>query len=92
MSTPLTTASVIDALHEIRSLVAADGADIEFVDIDTATSTVHLRLIIDGVECRECVLPGPMLEEVVAGILRASLPELASVSIADPRDDTQSGR
>ena len=75
------------ALHlaELQELVAPDGGSLELIAVDTALRSVALRLVLDSVECRECVLPGSYLEALALDVLRRSLPELDRVSIADPR-------
>ena len=77
---------VREALEGVRSLVQADGGDIQLVSLDPATSTVNLRLVVEGASCQECILPRPMLEDIAAGIIRRSLPELRTLSIDDPRE------
>ena len=78
--------SVTEALAEARTLVTADGGDLELLDIDTTSSTVNLRLILDGVDCHECVMPRPILEEMFTNMLRRSVPEVAHVVVDDPRE------
>ena len=75
------------ALHlaELQELVAPDGGSLELIAVDTALRSVALRLVLDGVECPECVLPGTYLEALALDVLRRSLPELDRVLIADPR-------
>jgi Fe-S cluster biogenesis protein NfuA len=77
---------VREALEGVRSLVQADGGDIQLVSLDTATSAVHLQLVVEGASCQECILPRPMLEDIAAGIIRRTVPELATLSIDDPRE------
>lgn len=79
-------ATINQALTEARSLVAADGGDLELTDIDETSSTVNLRLILDGVDCHECVMPRPLLEEILANMIRGSVPGVAQVVLDDPRE------
>lgn len=65
-------------LSPVREILQADGGDIELVSMDGATA--HLRLIIEGAECAECVLPRPLLEDVAAKLLGVP------VRIDDPRE------
>lgn len=65
-------------LTPVREILQADGGDIELVSMDG--DTANLRLIIDGAECAECVLPRPLLEDVAAKLLGTP------VRIDDPRD------
>ena len=71
------TDSVLD-LTPVREILQADGGDIELVSMDG--DTANLRLIIEGAECAECVLPRPLLEEVASKLLGTP------VRIDDPRD------
>jgi len=56
------------------------------VGVDPETSAVRLRLVLEGAECRECVLPRPMLEQIVTDALRTVVPDAGTVSISDPRE------
>jgi Fe-S cluster biogenesis protein NfuA len=78
--------AVEDALVEARTLVQADGGDMEVVGLDAATGTVRLRLVLDGVECHECVMPRPFLEDIVGGLLGRAVPAVTRVEIDDPRE------
>lgn len=71
------------AVGYVREMVAADGGDVELIDFDG--STIRLRLVLESVECRECVMPAEFLEQVVLDKLKAALPGLVSVKIDDPR-------
>jgi Fe-S cluster biogenesis protein NfuA len=79
-------AAVIDAFDEIKGLVRADGADMELVSVDAASGTVELRLLLEGVECHECVMPRPLLEDIACSMLQKKVPDVARVAIDDPRE------
>jgi Fe-S cluster biogenesis protein NfuA len=79
-------AAVSQALEDVRGLVKADGGDMELVGIDQDAGSVSLRLILDGVDCHECVMPRPILEEITATMLRRSVPDVQGVTIDDPRE------
>jgi Fe-S cluster biogenesis protein NfuA len=79
-------AAVVDALVNVRSLVQADGGDMELVSVDEATGTVRLRLVLEGVSCHECVMPRPILEDVARNMLRKVVADVAHVAIDDPRE------
>ncbi len=79
-------ASVVDAFDEIKDLVRADGADMELVSVDPASGTVELRLLLEGVDCHECVMPRPLLEDIAREMLRKKVPDLERVAIDDPRE------
>lgn len=72
------------AVGVVRDLVAADGGDIELIEFDG--SIVRLRLVLDTVECRECVMPADFLQTVAFDKMQAHIPGLASVRIEDPRE------
>ncbi len=80
------TAAVLAALEEVRGLVQADGGDMELVGVDDTAATVHLRLVLDGVDCHECVMPRPLLEDIAGNILRRGVPDVEKVHIDDPRE------
>jgi hypothetical protein len=73
-----------DALEELRSLVAADGADFETVEFDAAAATMRLRLLIPDAHCAECVMPRAALESVAA--TRLARLGVRTVVIDDPRE------
>jgi len=76
-------AALEDALGDVRALVAADGGDLALTRTDG--DTVHLALILDTAECRECVMPGTFLQQVALDLLRPKVPGLAAVVVDDPR-------
>ncbi len=79
-------AAVAHALGDVRTLVQADGGDVELVDVEESTGTVSLRLVLEGVDCHECVMPRPVLEDVAGNILRRAVPDVARAAIDDPRE------
>lgn len=75
-----------EAVGELRAMVALDGGDVELV---TATDTqVDLRLILEGAECRECVMPKQFLEQIALDLVSTRLPAVNTIFIDDPRDPT----
>jgi Fe-S cluster biogenesis protein NfuA len=78
--------AVETALASVRSLVQADGGDMALVGVDGADGTVHLRLVLDGVDCHECVMPRSLLEDIVTNLMRRSVPDVLRVTIDDPRE------
>jgi Fe-S cluster biogenesis protein NfuA len=72
------------ALSGVRELVAADGGDIEVVGF--AAGEASLRLILEGAECRECVMPRQFLEQIALDLMGPQLDGLKSVKIEDPRE------
>jgi Fe-S cluster biogenesis protein NfuA len=79
-------AEVASALPSVRGLVQADGGDMELLGVDESDRTVSLRLVLDGVDCHECVMPRPLLEDIAGDMLRRAVPDLARVTIDDPRE------
>jgi Fe-S cluster biogenesis protein NfuA len=77
---------VARALDEAGALIQPDGGAFELVGVDSASGTVSLRLVVDPVECADCILPDPILTEVTTGIFRRSVPGVVAVRIDDPRD------
>lgn len=73
-----------EAVDELRALVALDGGDVELVS--AAEGTVALRLILEGAECRECVMPKEFLEQIALDMANARLSEVSAVIIDDPRE------
>lgn len=58
----------------------------ELLGVDQDTRTVNLRLVLDGVDCHECVMPRSLLEDIAGDVMRRSVPDLARVSVDDPRE------
>ena len=73
-----------EAVGELRALVALDGGDVELVA--ATENQVDLRLILEGAECRECVMPKQFLEQIALDLVSTRLAEVSTVTIDDPRD------
>ena len=72
------------AVQQVRNIVAADGGDVEVTGVEAGTA--RLRLVLDTAECRECVMPRAVLEQVALDLMRPELPDLTAVQIDDPRE------
>ena len=73
-----------EAVGEVRALVTLDGGDVEL--ISATGGTVALRLILEGAECRECVMPKEFLEQIALDMVRTRLDQISAVTIDDPRE------
>jgi Fe-S cluster biogenesis protein NfuA len=80
-------ATIAPALEEARSLVQADGGDMELVSVDAASGTVNLKLILEGASCIECVMPKEFLDQIVLDMLQRAGHTVSAVDIYDPRED-----
>ena len=78
----LTMTSVDEHLDAVRPLVAGDGAELELVGVDGGTVT--LKLIMRDAHCRECVLPGPLLSQLLLPALQGHLAAITQVSVIGP--------
>ncbi|MGI9642830.1 MAG: NifU family protein [Acidimicrobiia bacterium] len=78
------TEDLTTALEGARAIVQADGGDLVLDRVDG--SAVHLNLIIEGAECAECVMPRPFLEQIALDMVQAQIPDVAAISISDPRE------
>jgi hypothetical protein len=72
-------------LEELRAILNADGGEMELDGFDEETLTVRLRLVLESAECKECVMPAPILQDIaLASFQRAGAP-VDRVLIDDPR-------
>lgn len=81
-------AETVDAaLEEARALVRSDGADLELVEANEKAARIVLRLDVSNASCETgaCVLPGAMLEPLVAEALGRHLTGEFELQIIDPR-------
>lgn len=80
--------TVTAAVEELRRPLRADGADLVLIRADPRTAVVELRLELDGVTCRDCVLPPDRLADVVESVLRRGIPEEFELVLHDPRRES----
>jgi hypothetical protein len=73
-------------LDAVRVFLGPDGADITPTDWDAASGRLHLRLELEGAECPECVIPQPMLGELMLQAIQEHAPAVQVVDVDDPRD------
>lgn len=75
--------AVHEAMGAVAALVRADGGDLVLGGI--GEDTVDLELVLETAECRECVMPGPILGQVAHDMLAVTVPGLREVRVRDPR-------
>jgi Fe-S cluster biogenesis protein NfuA len=73
-------------IEQLNKFVNNDGAAFELVEVNAAKRAVLLKLVLDGVECLDCVMPRHYLEQLSLTMLRETLPDLQRVVIDDPRE------
>jgi Fe-S cluster biogenesis protein NfuA len=76
---------VADAVGELGALLRADGADLELLRADPAAALVEVALRLEGVSCRDCVLPPAQLQDVVARAVGEAVPDEFELVMHDPR-------
>jgi Fe-S cluster biogenesis protein NfuA len=79
------TAEVESVLGELRPLVQGDGADLELRNIDETSRQVTLGLVLEGVECLDCVMPRDFLEQLAQQAMQDQVRGVRVV-LEDPRD------
>jgi hypothetical protein len=79
--------AVAVSVATLDELVKHDGAALELEGVDPTAGVVELRLVLDGVECIECVMPRDFLETLSLDVLRRALPDVRIVRIHDPREE-----
>jgi len=75
---------VVAGLAPVQEMIRLDGGDLVLVDVEE--STAHLRLVVEGANCAECVLPRSLLEGVALEMMQPLVPGLTAVAIDDPRE------
>ena len=73
-------------LEELRAILTADGGDIELERFDDEALTVRLRLVLESAECKECVMPAPILEDIALSAFQRAGAPVDRVIIEDPRE------
>lgn len=75
--------SVAGAVQHVRSLVQADGGDLEVVRCDGGI--VEVLLVLENAGCAECVMPRAFLEQVLLDHIRRTGVSI-DVVVRDPRE------
>lgn len=86
MSLTPSPAGLDAGLDAVRVFLGPDGADVTPTAWDAATGRLALRLELAGAECPECVIPQPMLGELMLHAIQEHAPDVAAVDLDDPRD------
>ena len=66
-------------------------ADLILVEANPATARIEVRLEVSDATCAECVLPGPLLEQVIADTITRHSPGEFELVLRDPRAAGASG-
>ncbi|MFA5884904.1 MAG: hypothetical protein WDA60_13710 [Acidimicrobiia bacterium] len=86
MSITDTPTGLDQGLDAVRVFLGPDGADVTPLDWDAASGRLALRLELEGAECPECVIPQPMLGELMLHAIQEHAPAVQVVAVDDPRD------
>lgn len=81
--------AVRHAVQKPAALLRADGADLVLLGTDPTRARVHLGLVLDGVDCSDCILPPAQLHQIVSDSLARELDAEIEVHLSDPRTDAQ---
>lgn len=73
-------------LDAVRVFLGPDGADVTPLDWDADSGRLALRLELAGADCPECVIPQPMLGELMLGAIQEHAPAVQTVDLDDPRE------
>ena len=78
-------AAVAAAVDELGRFLRADGADLMLVEANPKTARIRLRLVLDTVECEECVLPPAELRATINDSLQRRIAGEFELVLDDPR-------
>ncbi|MEI8000615.1 MAG: hypothetical protein WCI50_04630 [Actinomycetes bacterium] len=85
-SAPQTPTGLDAGLDAVRVFLGPDGADVTPTGWDAGAGRLALRLELEGAECPECVIPQPMLGDLMLHAIQEHAPAVQSVDLDDPRD------
>lgn len=87
MSLTSSSPSGLDSgLDAVRVFLGPDGADVTPTGWDAGSGRLALRLELEGAECPECVIPQPMLGELMLHAIQEHAPDVQAVELDDPRE------
>ena len=75
-----------EGLDAVRVFLGPDGADVTPTGWDATGGRLALRLELEGAECPECVIPQPMLGELMLHAIQEHAPAVQAVDLDDPRE------
>lgn len=81
----MNVAGVTEAVEEMAQVLRADGGDLVLVDADPAMDRVEVRVVLDGVECLDCVMPTQSLHDVISASIARRNPSEFELVLVDPR-------
>jgi hypothetical protein len=76
---------VVAAVDEIAGFLRADGADLLVRDANPKTARVHLALVLDRVDCADCILAPDELRATIADALQRRIMGEFELVLDDPR-------
>src|SRR5262249_3723167 len=79
--TDLSPATVEDICRQFSQ----EGLAFEVEKLDLERADVRLRLVLDEVECADCVMPADYLERLIAESIERRTGRPATVGVLDPR-------
>lgn len=85
------TQAVKAAIAELAPMLQADGADLILIEANPSTARIEVRLEVSDATCAECVLPGPLLEQVISEAISRHDPAEFELILRDPRTAGASG-
>lgn len=81
-----TPAGLDAGLDAVRVFLGPDGADLTPIGWDAGSGRLAVRLELDGAECAECVIPQPMLGELLLQAIQEHAPAVVTLAVDDPRE------
>lgn len=73
-------------LAAVAGFLGPDGAQVVVTGWDAAAGALSLRLELKSAQCAECVVPRPMLDQLLLDTLRRHAPSVHAVRLDDPRE------
>ena len=86
MSTTNSPAGLDEGLDAVRVFLGPDGADVTPTGWDAGAGRLALRLELERADCPECVIPQPMLGDLLLHAIQEHAPAVQAVDLDDPRE------